>query len=249
MQRLTIILIFCFLAISGIKGQNAKPDSEVKLFYKAEYSGGGFIHSNGFGGVFRYGQHLTGKSKVIYTAELLNMRHPKQRKSYSQMVDNAKGFYFGKLNSLTMLRLSTGQQRAIALKEVKNGVQVSFIYAAGLSLGFLTPVYLEIAEDVAGIGRVEVYTEKYQPEKHNLNNILGRAQFTYGLADMSLYPGGNARIALNFEYAPEDDRVKALETGLVVDGFHKPVPIMHATENYQFWYTFYVKFIFGKKIL
>lgn len=249
MQRLTFILIFCLLASFDLFSQGEKPSSEVKLFYKAEYSGGGFIHSNGFGGVFRYGQHLTGKSKVIYTAELLNMRHPKQRKSYNQMVDNAKGFYFGKLNSLMTLRLSTGQQRAIALKEVKNGVQVSFIYAAGLSLGFLTPVYLEIVEGTAGSGRATVNTEKYQPDKHNLNNILGRAQYSFGLSDMSLYPGGNARIALNFEYAPEDDRVKALETGLVVDGYHKPVPLMHATQNYQFWYTFYVKFIFGKKIL
>jgi hypothetical protein len=249
MQRLAIILILYFSVFSNLFGQGVKPSSEVKLFYKAEYSGGGFIHSNGFGGVFRYGKHLTGKSKVIYTAELLNMRHPKQRKSYNQMVDNAKGFYFGKLNSLMTLRLSTGQQRAIALKEVKNGVQVSFVYAAGLSLGFLTPVYLEIIEDAPGTGSAAINTEKYQPEKHNLNNILGRAQFTYGLTDMSLYPGGNVRIALNFEYAPEDDRVKALETGLVVDGFHKPVPLMHATQNYQFWYTFYVKFIFGKKIL
>lgn len=244
-----IIINLLFLITTVFGSVKAQSDDDTKLYYSADYSGGGIVHSHGFGVNFRYSQYLTGSSKRIWSAELLMMKHPKEKKVYNPYNDNARGYFFGKINSLTSLRMHIGRQDVIFGKELKKGVEISWVYSGGPILGIVKPVYLEITEQ-GTIARPDIINvERYDPDIHNPNIIHGRAGIFTGLSNSSLVPGASARLAMNFEYAPLDKTLKALEIGAVLDAYSKEVPIMANTDNNQFWLTFYLNIQFGKKII
>lgn len=242
---LPILVLVALVSAGYAQDEKIGEKEQIKLIYRSDVSGGIFLHSYGYGANFRYGQNLTAKVKRIFSAELLNMKHPKEKKIFNSGQDDARGFFYGKLNSLTLFRASIGRQKVIYGKELKGGVQVSYLYAIGPTLGFLKPIYLEVADDA----NRTVDIERYDPDEHSRGAILGRALFTYGLNEISLIPGGHAKFALNFEYASDDELLKAMEVGMMVDGFAREPEIMATTSNNQFWLTFYVNIQFGKKIL
>lgn len=227
------------------KAQTAFDDT--RLFYRTELYGGLILHETGFGAMFRKGYRKTGFSKTLLSAELVTMKHPKEIKSFNPYVDdNNKSFIFGKLNSLTVLRPTIGRQKIMYSKIAKKGVEVSYMYHAGLSLGFVKPVYLEIAESISPNAQT-INVEKYDSEEHSIEQIIGRASFTRGLDEIRIYPGLHTKFALNFEYAPMDDLLRAIEVGTAVDLYAKEVPIMAFTDNSQFFLKFYLSLQFGKK--
>jgi hypothetical protein len=64
---------------------------------------------------------------------------------------------------------------------------------------------------------------------------------------MRIYPGGYAKMGFSFEYGEYSNEVKAIEVGVVVDGFIAPVPTMARVKNEQILVTLYLGFVFGKK--
>ena len=210
------------------------------------------MHSSGFGLDFRKGFRKTGFKKNILSLQLVNMRHPKEIKTKNEPNSNStansqSGFFYGKLNSLYILRPSFGRQKVLFSKEARKGVEVSYILFGGASLGLLKPVYLEIARPTVS-SRNSISIEKYDPEKHDRDQIYGRASGLHGIDEIKLYPGLHGKFALNFEYAAQDNLIRALETGAALDIFHEEVPIMAMTDNNQFYFTFYINIIVGKKI-
>ena len=150
-----------------------------------------------------------------------------------------------RVNHFMTTRIGIGQQNAIALKELKKGVQVAWIYSFGGSIGILKPIYVKVYDPLNPSG---IIREQYNPEVHNQANVVGASSFFYGLDGISLVPGAYGKLGLNFENSPYDDRVKSIETGIAVDAYFRKVPLMYAGENYAYWLTFYVLFEFGKKI-
>ncbi len=245
MRFLAIILLVWATAFSAT-AQETAPQEQTRLFYRSFLSGGVTLHSNGMGLNFRKGKRKTGFKKHLFEAELVTMKHPKEYKSFNPYFDDSRGFVFGKENALLVLRPSYGRQRILYTKDAKRGVQISYLIMGGPTLGFVKPVYLEIASS-GQIGRVVVSTERYDPEEHSLDEIFGRAPMLTGINELSVIPGGQAKFAFQFEYAPEDDLIRAVETGFVVDFFAKEVPIMAFADNRQLFYSFYINWQFGKK--
>lgn len=238
----TVVGLFSLL----LTAQNKNKD-DVKLRYSAEYSGGAIIHTNGFGANFRYGQFLNAKSKRLWTAELVNMKHPKEQRSYNPFFENAKSYHFGKLNSMWLLRAQFGFQNTLFAKELKKSIEINYIITGGPTLAFLKPIYLEVQSPAARGSRLS--TERYDPERHSLNNIYGRAGYLTGLSETSIYPGLSLKFALNFEYAPEDEILRSVEVGANFDAFHKEIEVMAFEHNNQFWLTLYANILIGKKML
>ncbi len=241
-----IFLSILFVAeVFNAFAQSPAPDNDqVKLYYRSEYVFGAFLHTRGFGAYARYAQNVTGFSQVVYGFELSNMRHPKQQRISNSFYEDAKGYYYGKLNSLTVTRFNIGWQKVLYGKELDKGVKISYLTQLGPTIGWVAPVYLEIEDR----NTQDRSVERYDPEEHGQEDIIGRASFIHGVQNLSLYPGGHAKLAMNFEYSPLDESVKALEVGITLDGYLEEVPIMANTDNYQFWTTFYVSFHFGKKL-
>lgn len=222
-------------------------EEEKPVLLKNEFVFGVNIHTSGWGFDFRKGKNLTAAKKRMFEAEIVNMKHPKEVRSVNPYFDNAKSFFYGKLNSVIVMRAAIGQQQILFDKSERSGVEVRFNYTAGLSLGLAKPVYLNILYPTAFEGEYEVVVEKYNPEKHYVDNIYGRAPFTEGIGETNVYPGGYAKLGLSFEYGAMHDDVKAIETGITVDAYAKKLPIMAETTNNQFFFNFYINILYGRK--
>lgn len=220
---------------------------EKPVLMKNEATGGLNFHTAGWGIQFRRSYNQTGYKKLMFEGDFIGMKHPKEVKTVNQAFDNARSYVYGKINTFNILRLGAGQQYTLYSKMERNGVEVRFLYSGGLSLGILKPVYLNILKPTGNVGEFDVVTEKYDPDEHYIDNIYGRAPFTEGLDQLFFRPGAYVKAGFNFEYAPIFEDVKALEIGAAFDAYPQDIPIMAFTENKQFFLSFYLTIMYGRK--
>ncbi len=228
--------------LDGISQVQPKGE-DVKLYYRSSNAYGLTFHTQGWGVSYKKQVHLSYKLKRIYNFEFQNLKHPKQEKVVNTFYDDSRGYFYGKINSLTRLRFGLSQQRAFAQKEIKKGVQLAWIYGLGLNLGFLKPSYIEYYGDPGTANVV-----RYDPAVHLPGLIRGRAGFFKGLDELELVPGFYGKFGMNFEYSPYDERLKSMEVGVAFDVFYKEVPLMYDIQNNQYWITLYLMLEIGKKI-
>lgn len=220
---------------------------EKPVLMKNEATGGLIFHTGSWGIQFRRSFNQTGYKKLMFEADFVGMKHPKEIKSVNQAFDNARSYVYGKKNAFDILRLGAGRQHTVYSKAERNGVEVRALYSGGLSLGILKPVYLNILKPTGTFGEFDVVTEKYDPNQHYIDNIYGRAPFTEGLDQLFFKPGAYAKVGFNFEYAPIFEDVKSLEIGAIIDLYPEKIPIMAFAENKQFFLTFYLTIMYGRK--
>ena len=97
------------------------------------------------------------------------------------------------------------------------------------------------------IGEYDIVIEKYDPSRHYIDNIYGRAPFTQGIGEINFHPGLYGKLGFNFEYAPVFEDVKALEIGVILDVYPTEIPIMAFIDNKQFFLSFYITLMYGRK--
>ncbi|MGB0805983.1 MAG: hypothetical protein ACPGRC_04780 [Salibacteraceae bacterium] len=241
-MRKLLVIFFVLGFTSQGKSQVGKPAEDIKLYYRSSKAYGLTFHTEGWGVSYKAQKHLSYKIKRIYNFEFQGLKHPKQEKVVNYN-DNAKGYFFGKINALTNLRVGIGAQRAFALKEIKKGVQLAWVYSGGVNLGFVKPVYVEIYNDNGNPESV-----RYEPEIHTYGSVIGRASIFRGVDELDVVPGIYGKFGLNFEYSPYDEKLKSIEVGVAADLYYKKIPLMYNTYNNQYWITFYVMLEIGKKI-
>lgn len=254
-MRFRILFLFMIVMSPALFAQvdtqivqtNANLYEDAGLLYRNEANGGLIINSHGFGINYRRCKHVTAARKGVWEFDLTTYRHPKEVKVTNPFYDNAKGYYYGKLNSFFIFRTGVGIQNTIYTKPEKNGVEIRYVAFAGASLGFAKPVYLEILYDNQMPGTKLVVTEKYDPDQHYPDNIYGRAPFVRGLSEIGIRPGGYAKLGLNFEYGPLNTEVRSLEVGFVTDVYLLPVKIMASEREQVVLMSLYLQFSMGRK--
>jgi hypothetical protein len=211
--------------------------------------GGAFMDSEGWGLFFRKSKILSIYSKWFWEIETASMHSDKEVKIQNENYPDASEYYFGKLNTMRVFRFGTGYYKMLWRKNDEHCVEVDAVYSAGLSLAVLQPVYLEIIQSSANGVEFSLSTEQYNPATDNASNIYGGASILDGLGQLSIHPGAYARLGFNFDYGNRHDMVKAIETGIEVDGYPKQIPIMapQIASNNQFFLTYYLSISFGKR--
>lgn len=248
-MRVLLVLFFLFFSsVTFSQVKLPKEDVSEKLLYSSETSYGIVIHTKGWGINYRYAKNLNAKNKIIYEGDLVSQRHPKEVRYSTNVSKEAKSFVYGKLNSVVSLRGGAGLQRTLFGKENSSSVEIRYSLIGGASFGFAKPVYLEIYMPPIDPDKVYTKIEKYNPSKHSLDNIMGRASFGRGLSQTKIYPGLFAKFAMQFEYSTDDDFLKFIEIGSVVDIYPKPIPQMAYTKMYSWLLSAYVSFNFGNKL-
>ncbi|MDQ3112273.1 MAG: hypothetical protein M3R17_20500 [Bacteroidota bacterium] len=226
---------------------NSNVYDETKLLYRNEANVGLIVTTNGFGLGYRRGWHVTNARKRVFEIEMVTYRHPKEVKIVNPYFDRPKGYFYGKLNSLFILRPGFGYQNVIYSKPAHNGIEIRYVTFIGVSLGLAKPVYLDILEPTTILGDRHVITQRYDPEKHFVDNIYGRAPFMRGVGETKIYPGGYLKFGLNFEYGTLDNDVKAIETGITLDLYPKAIPLMANELNHHYLLALYISFTYGGK--
>jgi hypothetical protein len=82
----------------------------------------------------------------------------------------------------------------------------------------------------------------------NQQYIYGKASFFKGIDEISLVPGGYAKLGISFEYSKSDITLHALELGLVLDAFPKKIPIMDTEQNNFLFLSLFISYRFGRVI-
>ncbi len=222
---------------------------ETRVLYRKELLGGVMIHGDGWGFNFYHGKHKTAKDRRMLGIEIVSMKHPKEIKSFNPFYEDSRGYFYGKQNTMLILRPSFGGKHQIADKIRRSGVEVNYVWSVGPSLALVKPVYLQIGKP-DNFPYDAIVTERYDPAVHDIQNIFGRASWFNGFGEMRLYPGGFGRFGFNFEHSGEASGIKAIEVGASMDAYPVVVPIMAELEdvtNKQFFFELYLTVQFGKK--
>jgi len=248
-----IFTLFSLLAFAQQDKMEAPADTanleDREILLKHEFTGGLLLHSNGWGINLRSGKHKTAKLKRMLELDIVSMKHPKEFKSVNPYFENSKGFVYGKMNTLTIGRIGYGGQWVLVQRQDRRGggVEIRAHVYGGISLGFTKPVYLDILVPTNVPFEFSLSTEKYDPDKHYIDNIFGKAPFTKGLDELKVYPGLYFKAGMSFEYASRQDNIKAIEAGIVVDAYYKKIPIMAFADNYPYFVSLYIGINFGTK--
>ena len=249
--RYIIPLIILFSSTLFVKGQSISLGdtavNDAKILLRREKSGFVMLHTSGIGLGYRTGKHITGYKKRMFEIELTGMKHPKEIKSINPNFDNTKSYVYGKENFFIILRGGIGRQKVINSKPYWGGVELRYFYYCGISMGFLKPVYLYILYETDTQYLYTYQIEQYDPQKHFSENIFGRASFFQGFSKIKPLPGIYLKTGLNFEYGAYDETIKAIECGITVDAYTKPVPIMAFDTNKSIFLSLYLSFHFGTR--
>jgi hypothetical protein len=253
-MRLQIIISLFFLIIltnsataqEGVRDMDKIDTLLNRVILRHETMGGAMVHTKGFGALFRKGYNENWFRKDLWEVEFFGIKSEKQVRVnfYGSFYSNANSYIYGKLNKVFVLRGGLGRQHLLNTKPYWGGVEVRFTYYGGFSLAMAKPIHLYII-DQTNFSAIE--SERYNPEKHFIDNIYGRAPFLDGINKTKFHPGIYAKTGFNFEYGDYNTRIQALEVGLQVDGYPIPVPIMAYKDPHYYFLNFYINITFGKR--
>jgi hypothetical protein len=212
-------------------------DTQKRVFYRNEKTLAFVLNSaSGLGGNYCYGKRINATVKTLYEVQFEYIKHPKEQKAVSYYGNQANSFIYGKLNSFYKLSLGVGKQKELFEKADKGGISIRYSYLAGLDLGFLKPIYYYYIDESGT--RIE---SKFDPDPY----IIGKAPFYRGLDELSLVPGIYVKTIITFEFGKKDRIINALEGGVALDAFIKPIEIMATEENRQLYVLLYLNYRFG----
>lgn len=235
-----IIPFFVFICfVVAVFGQ-LPAESETKVLLRYENNYYLKLHTQGWGFGYRTGVHMTAMKKRMLDISFFTMKHPKEVRISNNLSDfSAKSYIYGKMNHFFLIQGSVGTQRILNEKPYWGGIELRTFISVGPVLGFTKPIYLYIFPNQS--------LEKYNPEEHFYDNIFGRGPFLKGFDEIKLHPGAYVKAGINFEHAVEDTRIRALEAGVMVCGFLKPIQIMSFAKNYNIFTTLYLSYHIGNR--
>ncbi len=250
MKWLAPFLLFALCLLLNARAQNETETLNETVLLRKEHSFGILIHSQGYGLQFRKGINKDFYTKWLYESELLVMKSERETRVSNDMFSSSRSYSYGKLNSLLILRAGAGQQRLLNRKPEWGGIEVRYFWNGGASLGMAKPIYLNIIHDITLNQYFITYslkTEKYDPAKHNSENIYGDGDFFKGFDELSFHPGLYGKLGLSFDFSKLNQTLSAIEVGGVAEYFPKAIPIMANRDPEHFFLTFYISAHIGKR--
>lgn len=243
--RLKILILCCCPLLAAAQ---VPASAEQSPYYARQFGGGAFLATNGIGIHGFYGIQQHDKRTWIFSAELGNIKHQKQSKIYNNNYENARGYFYGKINSLLYLNLSFGGKHLWFESKRLQGVELSGVWGVGIDLGYLKPVYLKIREPyIGGTGYNDPVDQRYDPAIHYQENIYGKSSFFKGFGQGELRTGIQARAGILFNLSKFDETIAGIELGAKADLFIQPVEMMYNSSRQSLFGALYAKFIIGAK--
>jgi hypothetical protein len=248
MRKFIPAIFFCMLFLFSItcvaqKGSPALSDTLDNVLLERQWSLGVHLNSNGWGLKFRKGKNLQALKQFMWEIEFTTYKAAKEVKTVNPNYSDSKSFIYGKLNYVYFMRGGIGFQHILNRKPYWGGVQLSYLYYGGLSIGITQPVYLYIIN----VTNNSVSQQRYNPNTDFPENIYGRGAFLSGMQNLGFYPGIYAKGGLEFEFGTRNRVIKALETGATLDYSPIPIAIMAYNPKQSLFLTAYLSISFGKR--
>jgi hypothetical protein len=227
-----------------------KKEEEGALIFNKQTVFGLKLNTDGYGLIFEKGKFKSNVLTTIWWSELNEHKHAKEQKFATG--DPNWGFtigtpyVYGKINNFYNYKLGYGQQRLIGGKGSKNGVATSLIYGGGLAIGILKPYFLDVQDPLT----LETKTIRFKDDEQlflDQTRIIGSAGIFKGIGYSKFIPGFHGKAALRFDYGRYNEMVSAIEAGINVEYYTKPIEHMAYNKYHKLFFNAYVALVFGKR--
>jgi hypothetical protein len=229
-------------------------DNEPNFVYTNEMSGQLIIGSRGLGFNLRRAQNMTIERKRLFEFDLAYINHPKELKYKARNNETrfAKNYYFGKINTCMFLRAGVGFQNRLFRRGDRKSVEFRYNTIIGANVAMLKPIYVYLydANQESGftLDKHDPLTQSPIDQGSSTDKLIaGRASFFEGIEKSRFVPGLYAKFSGMLEYGRSSKELKAIELGVIVDGFIRPLDIMKLYNKEQVVVSLYASFVFGKK--
>lgn len=206
-----------------------------------------FLNTHGGGLGFQIGKLPNHYDKHYWEVDFLYSIHYKSVRAKNTYWADARSFCYGKQYDLFFLRTGYGYQRIISHKPYWGGVEARYFISGGFALGIGLPVYLEILYYTYPDYTFHYQVEQYDPEKHDVSNIIGSAEWYRRFHKIALRPGFYAKSGFSFDFSKNEYRVRVLEAGISVDVIFPAIQQMAYSKSQNLFFCFYVAYTFGRK--
>lgn len=188
------------------------------------------------GFVFKRSIRNTSGSFTSYGLELINVKHPAERKI---VTGTGNSYIIGKTNQLFAIRGQYGREYVLLKKAPQQGVQINLNLAVGPSIGLESPYYVEYQQST----RVP-----YDPLKHpDRGDITGKGFIFQGLFESNIVLGANIKTSLSFEFGTLKSSVSGFEAGFLLDAYTRKINMMSESDNYAVWPTVFITLFYGSR--
>ncbi|WP_133177651.1 hypothetical protein [Chitinophaga parva] len=235
------------------KARPLREGEELVNDYEKEFGIGARVNTDGWTGVFELGRRKNRKTVNFYQVEFSEKKDPKEDRKPGAIDPNGFGYsersyILGKINNFYQFKLGIGQRQLIGSRANKNGVEVTYFYYGGLSLGMLRPYYVKMVDPVDGNrGVIEVkYSPAIDEQWNDPNEIYGAGSITKGWSEMSFVPGVHGKTGMRFDWAHSTRLISALEIGVNAEYYTKDVQIMADRDGKKFFFNAFLGLQFGK---
>lgn len=233
-----------------IKRLIAQEEEGALIFYK-QSAFGLKLNTDGFSMSLEKGKYKTLTTTNHWWVEIGERKDPKQIRITGAAIQIGYGaivntFSYGKMNNFFYLKGGVGKQKMIGSKASKNGITVSALYGAGISIGMLKPYYLETYNERNLLTDIK-YSTSSDSVFLNPNYITGASGIFKGLNEITYVPGLNARAALRFDYGHYNDVLSAIQIGVNAEYYTQKMPIMLHGIDRQLFIQAYIAIEFGKR--
>jgi len=262
-RSLLVALLLGMLTSVGITQKTFQPKQPGQdwkgIVYRKETAFEMRLQTNG---PLLFGVNI-GEIKTYYRTDYYHfslgfMKDPRERRQNKNRglgFNTSTGFVLGKQNSVLVLRGGMGTKRFLSEKAKRKGVAVGYDYEIGPSLALMKPYYLQIAYPASNGSPPTLREERYSEDNaaqflDEDGTVFGGTSYFKGFGEMVIIPGLQAKAGVFFSLKAFDDKVKAVETGIMVDVYIKKLPIMVENENLTnrpYFINFYVNLLLGSR--
>jgi hypothetical protein len=232
----TFIILLLSLSYTAVAQEEDDDEYQSEFVYGLNFNTNAGI----IGGVmFKYSQAVSSNMNQTFGIEIVNVKHPKElRVTYNQ----TNTFIAGKQNYLFAVRPQYGRELVLFKKAPDEGVQINAIAAIGPSLGLVKPYYI-----LYSYSTTDVRSERYNPDRHDLQRIIGTGGMFEGFDEIKIVPGINLKAGLSFELSGFRNSVTGFEVGVMLEKYINDIVIMPQASNRSFYTSGYLNLFFGSK--
>ncbi len=262
-KKISLIVVVLLIAVSA-RSQYSREEREQRkdakrkkitemvrqaeegvLVYQKQSIFGIQLRTNGYGAFYELGIMKTNRKTNLFRIDIAEDKHRKEEKLFGGSFPFGTPFVYGKVNYFYPVTLGFGQQYILGQKGNKNGVAVSAIYYAGLSLGLLRPYYISV-QDANNEEKVIKYTT--QDSALFLNGpFLSAGGFGKGWSEIKVKPGAFVKGGLRFDWGRFNETVNGMEIGMSIDYYANDIPILLFQKENKLFFQGHLAILFGRR--
>jgi len=233
--------------IQGGKMKEIEGVEEVGILMKENKAWGLHLNSSGYGIDFRRGKQKTAFKNVFWNFSVNTIKHAKETQTLNRFYERSSSFIYGKINNVWQLKLDRGFIKNLNPKGDNSSVAISYGMTIGASLNIVKPIYLDIVQNESTFQNPITISERYDPEIHPTEKVLGRSFFLKGLDESQIRPSIQFQSFLCAEWQKKPKQINLLEAGIGFDYFFTPLPILAYEQNKSLIVTLFIRVLIGNK--